>query len=123
MGAGTRDAPRARMRKLLYVTALAIAGAVGCAQVADAPPAELQGMPVPPDENDEMIADIDRLEHPTFAADPTPTICAMLPTDGSACAHACDPGALQAFIPEGTCVTFDCPLTDGTTVRVGGCSL
>jgi hypothetical protein len=54
------------------------------------------------------------------AAESSPS-CAMLPDDGSACAHACDPDALQGFIPPGTCATFECELTDGTVIRVGGC--
>ncbi len=106
------------MRKLFFAIMLST-GAVACAEVVDDPPPELEGMPVPPDTSD--LAEIDRIEHPTFAAESTPSQCAMLPADDSACAHACDPVALQEFIPDGTCVIFDCPLTDGTNVRVGGC--
>jgi hypothetical protein len=49
-------------------------------------------------------------------------LCDLLPQDGSACAHACDESALLAFIPEGTCATFSCPLTDGSTFVTGGCN-
>jgi hypothetical protein len=105
------------MRKLIFAMVMTI-GAAACAEVVDDPPPELEGLPVPPgddSDNDE----IDRIEHPTFAAEPSQ--CAMLPTDDSACAHACDANALEAFIPAGTCVIFDCPLNDGTSIRVGGC--
>lgn len=51
-----------------------------------------------------------------------PAFCAMLPQDGGACAHACDEDALLTFIPEGTCATFACPLSDGTTHVTGGCN-
>lgn len=106
------------MRKLFFAILLST-GAAACAEVVNDPPPELEGIPVPPDDTN---GDIDRIEHPVFAAAATPSQCDMLPADDSACAHACDPDALGAFIPPGTCVIFDCPLTDGTSVRVGGCS-
>lgn len=52
-----------------------------------------------------------------------PEQCALLPTDGSACAHACDSEAIKQFVPEGTCATFECPLSDGSTLRAGGCNI
>jgi hypothetical protein len=48
--------------------------------------------------------------------------CDLLPQDGSACAHGCDEDALRAFIPEGTCATFTCTLTDGSEFLIGGCN-
>jgi len=48
-------------------------------------------------------------------------ICTLLPTEG-ACAHACDPDALADFVPPGTCASFMCPLTDGTTYHTGACN-
>ena len=38
------------------------------------------------------------------------------------CSAACDDALiLELFVPEGTCVVFDCTL-DGGTTRVGGCN-
>jgi hypothetical protein len=48
--------------------------------------------------------------------------CTDLPQDDSACAHACDEDALLSYIPEGTCATFRCPLTNGGTYVTGGCN-
>ena len=48
--------------------------------------------------------------------------CDLLPQDDSACAHACDEDALLEYIPEGTCASFTCPLSDGTTLVTGGCN-
>ena len=48
-------------------------------------------------------------------------ICALLPTEG-ACAHACDADALAEFVPPGTCASFRCPLSDGTTYHTGACN-
>ncbi|HET9992649.1 MAG TPA: hypothetical protein VFQ65_29145 [Kofleriaceae bacterium] len=50
-----------------------------------------------------------------------PNVCDVLPPDG-ACAHACDPEGLAQFIPPGTCVLMVCQLTDGRTIKVGGCN-
>lgn len=51
-----------------------------------------------------------------------PNPCKLLPDDDSACAHACDPHALVAFVPPGTCATFACPLTDGSIYMTGACN-
>ncbi len=51
-----------------------------------------------------------------------PQVCKLLPAGDGACAHACDPVALATFIPEGTCATFTCTLTDGSEFRAGGCN-
>ena len=48
--------------------------------------------------------------------------CADFPQDDSACAHACDQDALLSYIPEGTCMTFSCPMPDGSTFVTGGCN-
>lgn len=45
----------------------------------------------------------------------------IVETDGP-CAVACDPLALQPFIPNGTCATFLCTLEDGSEFRTGGCN-
>lgn len=103
------------MRKLLYIVMTTACAA--CAQEVDAPITELDG-PMPPLVDPEE-AEEDGLPGNYFADQADQ--CAQLPQDGSACAHACDPVALEAFIPEGTCATFECPLADGTVVRVGGC--
>jgi hypothetical protein len=101
------------MRKLLFAMVMTL-GAAACAEVLDDPDLELEGQPPAPSDSE-----IDQIENPRFA--PEPGQCDMLPADNSACAHACDPDMLEAFIPPGTCVIFDCPLGDGTQVRVGGC--
>ena len=42
---------------------------------------------------------------------------------GDPCNLACDPeGLLETYVPEGTCIQFECKLTDGTPIRVGGCN-
>lgn len=108
------------MRRLLIAMVTATLGAGACAAVVDDPPPELSGMPVPVDQpvNNDPLAR--STQNPEYLAQPGE--CDLLPQDGSACAHACDPGALAAFIPQGTCAVFDCPLTNGTSIRVGGCS-
>jgi hypothetical protein len=51
-----------------------------------------------------------------------PSVCDLLPDGDDACAHACEPGGLASYIPEGTCTTFVCTLTDGSTYTTGGCN-
>jgi hypothetical protein len=58
--------------------------------------------------------------HFTSEADDA-SICDVLPPDG-ACAAACDPEALAQFIPPGVCAVIGCQLTDGRTVKIGGCN-
>jgi hypothetical protein len=111
------------MRNLLIATALL---AASCA--------EQTGPGVAPDEDEDPIVwplPTDDLppDLPTTSraleedpADPNLDVCALLPDDDGACAHACDPDALIAFIPEGTCVTFSCTLTNGRLYRTGGCN-
>lgn len=48
--------------------------------------------------------------------------CALLPEGDDACAHACDPDGLLGYIPEGTCVKFECTQTDGRPFSTGGCN-
>jgi hypothetical protein len=49
--------------------------------------------------------------------------CNVIETDGP-CALACTPDALlEEFVPEGTCIIYDCTLEDGSPLRVGGCNL
>jgi hypothetical protein len=59
-----------------------------------------------------------QLDEPT-----DPSVCDLLPDDDSACAHACDPAALETLIPEGTCAMLECPLTSGGVYRTGGCNI
>ncbi len=111
------------MRNLLVVTALF---AAACA--------EQTGPGVGPDEDEDPLlwpVPTDDLppDLPTTARslnddpeDPNLEECALLPDDDGACAHACDPDALAAFIPQGTCVTFSCTLTNGKLFRTGGCN-
>jgi hypothetical protein len=97
--------------------------------------AEQVGPEVAPDEDEDPInvpdpyEGVEEGELPTSARrtpqdpmDPDQGVCNLLPMDDSACAHACDPVALSAFIPQGTCVTFTCTLTDGSQYRTGGCN-
>lgn len=48
--------------------------------------------------------------------------CDVLPSDDEACAHACEPDALLAYIPAGTCASFACPMRDGSYFITGGCN-
>jgi len=103
------------MRKMLLLIALSTA----CADSAETPSHDL----VPAatvDEGPDVTA-----ASPLRAAvdnDTQPNLCNLLPDDDSACAHACDPAAFADAIPEGTCAVFDCPLSDGTIYRTGGCN-
>jgi hypothetical protein len=111
------------MRNLLFAAALC---AVSCA--------EQSGPSTAPDEDEDPIvwplpSDDVPPDLPTTArslnddpADPNHDVCGLLPNDDGACAHACDPDALLAFIPEGTCVVFSCTLTNGSLYRTGGCN-
>ncbi len=49
-----------------------------------------------------------------------PDVCDGLPTEG-ACAAACDPAALAAFVPPGACASFSCDLVDGRHLVVHAC--
>jgi hypothetical protein len=95
----------------------------------------IKGSPgsLPTEETPEQTANDTPLDEPTTMAEESaarqtrhdpedPAVCSMLPHDDSACAHACDEDALLAYIPEGTCASFSCPLTDGTTFVTGGCN-
>jgi hypothetical protein len=56
--------------------------------------------------------------------DTGPEDCELVSAVDGACSLACDPDAVIAqFVPEGTCTMFECDLTDGTTINVGGCHL
>jgi hypothetical protein len=103
------------MRKLLYI--VMVTACAACAEQVDAPIGEIDGMSPPPVEQEDA-EELGRQR--TYYADQDAS-CAQLPNDGSACAHACDQAALEQFIPPGTCATFECPLPDGTVMRVGGC--
>ncbi len=51
-----------------------------------------------------------------------PEVCEpFLETEGP-CAVACDPDALQAFVPDGWCMDWLCHTTDGRTARIGACN-
>ena len=51
-------------------------------------------------------------------------LCEISPqTNQGPCLLACDPDALiDQWVPKGTCVAFECSLSDGTNIRVGGCN-
>lgn len=53
---------------------------------------------------------------------PDTSVCAYLPHDDSACSHACDPDVLIHYVPEGTCATFVCDLTNGSQYVTGACN-
>jgi hypothetical protein len=53
---------------------------------------------------------------------PTPALCEQIVETEGPCAVACDPVALAAFIPKGTCTLFLCTLEDGSQYKTGGCS-
>ncbi len=107
------------MRKLLYIVAVAVCAA--CAAEIDAPISEIDGMSPPPVDQEDA-EDLGRPDVYYADQDDQDDACYQLPDDGSACAHACDQAALESFIPAGTCATFECPLADGTVMRVGGCN-
>lgn len=98
---------------------LLIAMATACADSADMTVDDFQPVPSVDDAPDVSDASALRasLDQPS-----EPSVCDLLPNDDSACAHACDPDAVEAAIPPGTCAVLECPLTDGTTYRTGGCN-
>jgi len=83
----------------------------------------VEGMPgaLPTDESPPN-APLTVIERVTEQAPPTDKPCEVLPSDDEACAHACDPDALVAYIPAGTCASFACPTRDGGYYVVGGCN-
>jgi hypothetical protein len=68
-----------------------------------------------------------RLRQPAqreITEDDAPAGCELVVATEGACSLACDPDAAVAeFVPEGTCTMFECDLSDGTTINVGGCHL
>ena len=100
------------MRKLL----LCIVMATGCADPADTATVDVQPVPAVDDG-----PDLSEASAYVAASDDT-SVCDLLPDDDSACAHACDPDAVAATIPEGTCAVLECPLSDGRVYRTGGCN-
>lgn len=97
------------MRKLLLVIAVA---AASCADGGDT---EVDNASVP-------TSDLAALPAGVREKTAEPSVCDQLPDDDSVCAHACDPAAVQAAIPPGTCAIFECPLDDGSVFRTGGCN-
>lgn len=57
-----------------------------------------------------------------LSAEVEPSVCELLPDDGSACSAACDPEQLSEFVPAGTCAVFACTLTNGDTIGVHACA-
>lgn len=99
------------MGKLLSIILM-----TGCAEAVDVPePRPVETLPA-------ETGGSDVVPYSATAVD-QPDVCSLLPDDDSACAHACDPVALLTHIPAGTCVTLECPLTDGTSYRTGACNL
>lgn len=109
------------MRKLVFMILLGACGEQGTPELMiddDRPPiihttadAGLPPTP-PPTQRSELGSGLN----------PETDVCRLLPADDSACAHACDPVALKAYIPRGTCASFNCTLTDGSLFRIGGCN-
>ena len=103
------------MRKIL----LCIAMTTACADSADTAKVDVQ--PVPAVDDGPTVDD----SSPFSAAveEPAgPSVCDLLPDDDSACAHACDADVVEQYIPVGTCAVLECPLSDGTIYRTGGCN-
>jgi hypothetical protein len=67
---------------------------------------------------DRMLEPVPREKDPQATLD----LCNKLAAGDGACAHACDPDTLIAYIPKGSCATFVCPLPDGTQYITGGCN-
>ena len=110
------------MRKLLFVTAMLAAACAEQVGPGTAPDEDEDSVWVP-DPTDEGSVPSDTAEFTRERMrDPEPDVCSMLPADEGACTHACDPVALASFIPDGTCATFTCTLTDGSIYRTGGCN-
>lgn len=51
-----------------------------------------------------------------------PDACEPFAETEGPCAVACDPEALQAFVPDGWCMDWLCHTTDGHTARIGACN-
>ncbi|MBA3460403.1 MAG: hypothetical protein H0T46_10610 [Deltaproteobacteria bacterium] len=69
----------------------------------------------------ESAADTEAPTQIQFVPDQEPVDVAACQANGP-CSAACDDALiLELFVPEGTCVVFDCTL-DGGTTRVGGCN-
>lgn len=60
----------------------------------------------------------DAPHHRSPGADPD--VCDLLPSAGP-CAVACDPVALAAYLPPGTCGAFVCELVDGREASFHTC--
>ncbi len=55
-------------------------------------------------------------------SDGSDDLCELLPCDGP-CSLACDHDALvEQYVPDGTCASFVCELTDGRTVVLDACN-
>ena len=101
--------------KLLTIAVLGLAVAAGCVQSAEDPAAETD--PAPVDMAELSQASVLALD----PADPHEDVCGLLPCGGP-CSMACDyQGLLEQYVPEGTCATFFCELTDGRSVVLDAC--
>lgn len=114
--------PTQIMRNLLIVSALF--GAACAEQTGPGVGPDEDEDPIVPVPTGELPPDLPTTERPLDDEpdDPNLEVCALLPDGDGACTHACDPDALAAFIPQGTCVTFSCTLTNGRPYRTGGCN-
>jgi hypothetical protein len=61
---------------------------------------------------------------PEVPEDVSPEGCELAIDITGACSLACFPDAvIEHHVPAGTCATFACELSDGSTLHVGGCNL
>jgi hypothetical protein len=99
------------MRTFILATIVAVPACL--ATVEDDPePGVLAYRPIDLDEHREELA---------IEAPPPKNGCDDFIAVTGPCSVACDPDALQQFIPKGTCVTFRCDRIDGTFGKYGGC--
>lgn len=96
------------------IAALVLCGAA----CADSEPEQL------PDESEDVLPpESDAIAHPVGEIR-SARACEVPAGAEGACALACTPeDALELYVPEGTCVIYECTLADGTPTRVGGCRL
>ncbi|NVB83256.1 MAG: hypothetical protein HOV81_33095 [Kofleriaceae bacterium] len=108
------------MLKLIATTALVLSACIGDGLGGDPGPLPVEDGK----EFDPATEPDDNVQ--TFVGEETPDNeidCALLPEGDDACAHACDPDGLVSYIPAGTCVKFECELTDGRPFTTGGCNI
>jgi hypothetical protein len=105
---------RSMLAKLLVIAT--VLGASGCVADESAAVSDNVARPVSQSAQLDVPAPPDR-----DPEDDATDGCVAAATDGP-CSLACVNEALvDRFVPENTCAVFDCPLADGSEIRVGGC--